>query len=396
MISKRVKEMIPSATLSQSEKIAYLKKQGIEVIGFNIGEPDFNTPENIIKKAEEAYRLGYTKYTPAAGMLELREQVCKKFKKDYDLDYLVSNVIVSSGAKQSLTNALMAIANPGEEVIVPVPCWNSYIEMIKLTGAKPILVNMDEKNGFDLDVEKISAYVTEKTKAILINSPNNPTGAVYKREHMEKLGNLAVEKNFYIISDEIYEKLVYDGEVNSCMASISKEIKEKTITINGVSKSYAMTGWRIGFAVGPTDVIKAMSDYQGHTTTSPNAPAQYASIEALANTDEFIETMRKEFEKRREFIVERLNAMEGIICSIPKGAFYVMPNIKSFYGKKHKSYIINNSMDMSDYLLEECRIAVVTGEAFEAPDNLRLSYSNSMENIKVGMDRMEIALKNLE
>lgn len=396
MISKRVKEMIPSVTLAQSEKIAYLKKQGIEVLGFNIGEPDFNTPANIIKKAEEAYRLGYTKYTPAAGMLELREEVCKKFKRDYGLDYSVGNVIVSSGAKQSLINALMAIANPGEEVIVPVPCWNSYIEMIKLTGATPILVKMEEKSGFDLDVEKISAYVTEKTKAILINSPNNPTGAVYKREYMEKLGNLAVEKNFYIISDEIYEKLVYDGNVNCCMAAISNEIKEKTITINGVSKSYAMTGWRIGFAVGPTDVIKSMSDYQGHTTTSPNTPAQYASIEALANTDEFVETMRKEFARRRKFIVERLNEMEGITCSIPNGAFYVMPNIKNFYGKKYKKYVINNSMDMSDYLLEECRIAVVTGAAFEAPDNLRLSYSNSMENIKEGMDRMEIALKNLK
>ncbi|MBP1925929.1 aspartate aminotransferase [Sedimentibacter acidaminivorans] len=396
MISKRVMKIIPSVTLAQSEKIANLKKQGIEVIGFNVGEPDFNTPVNIIKKAEEAYQLGYTKYTPAAGMLELREEVCKKFKNDYGLDYSVRNVIVSAGAKQSLINALMAIVNPGQEVIVPVPCWNSYIEMIKLTGATPVLVNMDERNGFDLDVEKISAHVTEKTVAILINSPNNPTGAVYKKEYMEKLGNLAVEKNFYIISDEIYEKLVYDGNINCCMAALSKEIKDKTITINGVSKSYAMTGWRIGFAVGPVDVIKGMSDYQGHTTTSPNAPAQYASIEALANTEEFVESMRKEFAIRRKYIVERLNAMEGITCSIPKGAFYVMPNINSFYGKKYKNYVIKNSMDMSDYLLEECRIAVVAGEAFVAPDNLRLSYSNSLENIKEGMDRMETALRKLK
>nr|WP_312579975.1 pyridoxal phosphate-dependent aminotransferase [Sedimentibacter sp.] len=396
MISNRVKEIIPSVTLAQSEKIANLKKQGIEVIGFNIGEPDFNTPANIIKKAEEAYVLGYTKYTPASGMLDLREAVCRKFKEDYSLDYSVKNVIVSAGAKQSLINALMAIANPGEEVIVPVPCWNSYIEMIKLTGATPVLVNMDEERGFDLDVEKISAHVTENTKAILINSPNNPTGAVYKKEDMKKLGNLAVEKDFYIISDEIYEKLVYDGNINCCMAALSNEIKEKTITINGVSKSYAMTGWRIGFAVGPADVIKGMSDYQGHTTTSPNAPAQYASIEALSNTEEFVENMRNEFAIRRKYIVDRLNAMEGITCSIPKGAFYVMPNISKFYGKKYKNYVINNSMDMSDYLLDECRIAVVTGAAFEAPNNLRLSYSNSMENIKEGMDRMEKALKNLK
>lgn len=396
MISKRIKEMIPSVTLAQSEKIALLKKQGINVIGFNIGEPDFNTPENIIKKAEEALHLGYTKYTPASGSMELREEVCKKFKKDYNLNYTVKDVIVSSGAKQSLTNVLMAIVNPGEEVIVPTPCWISYIEMIKLTGGIPVLVEMDEESGFDLNVEKIAAHINEKTKAVLINSPNNPTGAVYKNEDIEKLGNLAVKNNFYIISDEIYEKLVYDGEVNCCTAAISPEIKEKTITINGVSKSYAMTGWRIGFAVGPTEVIKAMSDYQGHTTTSPNSPAQYASIEALSNSEEFVQAMRKEFIKRRNYIVERLNAMDGINCFKPKGAFYVMPNIKYFYGKKYKDFIINNPMDMCDYLLEESKIAVVTGAAFLAPDNIRISYSNSIENIKEGMDRMEEALKKLK
>ena len=396
MISKRIKEMIPSVTLAQSEKIAFLKKQGIHVIGFNIGEPDFNTPENIIKKAEEAFNLGYTKYTPASGSMELREEICKKFKKDYNLDYTVKDVIVSSGAKQSLTNVLMAIVDPGEEVIVPTPCWISYIEMIKLTGGIPVLVEMDEESGFDLNVEKIAEYITEKTKAVLINSPNNPTGAVYKKEDIEKLGNLAVKNDFYIISDEIYEKLVYDGEENCCTAAISPEIKEKTITINGVSKSYAMTGWRIGFAVGPTEVIKAMSDYQGHTTTSPNSPAQYASIEALSNSEEFVQAMRKEFDKRRNYIVERLNAMEGINCFKPKGAFYVMPNIKYFYGKKYKDFTINNPMDMCDYLLEESKIAVVTGAAFLAPDNLRISYSNSMENIKEGMDRMEEALKKLK
>lgn len=396
MISKRIIEMIPSVTLAQSEKIAVLKKKGIEIIGFNIGEPDFNTPENIVKKAEEALHLGYTKYTPASGSMELREEVCKKFKKDYNLDYTVNDVIVSSGAKQSLTNSLMAIVDPGEEVIVPTPCWISYIEMIKLTGGIPVLVDMDEKDGFDLNVEKIASFITEKTKAILINSPNNPTGAVYKKEDLEKLGNLAVKNNIYIISDEIYENLVYDGEKNYCTASISPEIKEKTITINGVSKSYAMTGWRIGFAVGPTEVIKAMSDYQGHTTTSPNAPAQYASIEALSNSEKFVEDMRKEFDKRRKYIVERLNAMDGINCFSPKGAFYVMPNIKGFYGKKYKDFVINNPMDMCDYLLEESRIAVVTGAAFLAPDNIRISYSNSMENIKEGMDRMEQALKKLK
>ncbi len=396
MISKRVKEMIPSVTLAQSEKIAMLKKQGINVIGFNIGEPDFNTPQNIISKAKEAYDLGYTKYTPAAGLIELREEICNKFKKEYDLDYSINEVIVSSGAKQSLTNALMAIVDPGDEVIVPTPCWISYIEMIKLTGGIPVLVEMDEKSGFDLDIDRIKVKITDKTKAVLINSPNNPTGAVYKKNDLEKLGRLAVHNNFYIISDEIYEKLVYDGESNYCTASISEEIKDRTITINGVSKSYAMTGWRIGFAVGPKKIIKAMSDYQGHTTTSPNAPAQYASIEALKNSEKFVEDMRKEFEKRRQYIVNRLNEMPEINCFMPKGAFYVMPNIKNFYGRQYKNYIINNPMDMCDYLLEESRIAVVTGAAFLAPDNIRISYSNSLENIKEGMNRMEEALNKLK
>lgn len=396
MISKRIKEMIPSVTFAQSEKIAVLKKQGISVIGFNIGEPDFNTPSNIIKKAEEAFNQGYTKYTPIAGSMELREEICNKFKRDYNLDYSINEVIVSSGAKQSLTNSLMAIVDPGDEVIVPTPCWISYIEMIKLAGGIPVLVSMDESNGFDLDIDKIADKINNKTKAILINSPNNPTGAVYKREDLELLGKLAVENNFYIISDEIYEKLVYDGEKNCCTASISNEIKEKTITINGVSKSYAMTGWRIGFATGPKTVIKGMTDYQGHTTSGSNSPAQYASIEALRNTEVFVEDMRKEFDKRRQFIVKRLNAMPGINCFLPKGAFYVMPNIKNFYGKGYKNFIINNPIDMCDYLLEESRIAVVTGAAFLAPDNIRISYSNSMENIKEGMDRMEEALNKLK
>ncbi|WP_313346073.1 pyridoxal phosphate-dependent aminotransferase [Sedimentibacter sp.] len=396
MISKRIQEMIPSVTLAQSEKIAQLKKQGIDVIGFNIGEPDFNTPDNIIKKAEEAYRFGYTKYTPASGSIELREEICRKFKKDYDLNYTMKDVIVSAGAKQSLTNALMAIIDPGDEVIVPTPCWISYIEMIKLTGGIPVLIEMDENTGYDLDVDKIKDKITNKTKVILINSPNNPTGAVYKRDSLEKLGNLAVKNNFYIISDEIYEKLVYDGEANFCTASISPEIKEKTITVNGVSKSYAMTGWRIGYAVGPAHVIKAMSDYQGHTTTSPNSPAQYASIEALSNSEKFVEKMRKEFDKRRKFIVERLNKIEGISCVLPKGAFYVMIKINEFYGKSYNGFTINNSMDMCDYMLSESRIAVVTGDAFFAKDSIRISYSNSIENIKEGMDRMEEGLRKLK
>ncbi|MBV1758169.1 MAG: pyridoxal phosphate-dependent aminotransferase [Dethiosulfatibacter sp.] len=396
MISKRIKNITPSAKIQQSPKIAELKKQGVQIIGFNVGEPDYNTPNNIIKKAEEAYHLGLTRYTPAAGMIELREEICRKFKKDYGLDYTPKDVVVSSGAKQSLTNVFMAIVDPGEEVIVPTPCWVSYVEMIKLAEGIPVLVSLEEKDGFRLDVDKIRESITEKTKAIIINSPSNPTGAVYSEKDLRQLGQLAIEHDFYIISDEIYEKLIYDGEQNICVAALSPEIKEKTITINGVSKAYAMTGWRIGYAVGPTQIIKAMTDYQGNTTTSPNTPAQYASIEALANSDESVETMRLEFDKRRQYIINRINTMENIHCSTPKGAFYVMPNVKYYYGKKYKDFTVNNSLDMANYLLEEAKIAVVTGAAFEAPENIRISYSNSMENIIEGMNRLEEALKKLE
>jgi aspartate aminotransferase len=396
MISERIKNMTPSATMEQAAKIAELKKQGIQVIGFNVGEPDYNTPINIIQKAEEAYRLGLTRYTPAAGMIELREEICRKFKKDYGLDYTPKDVIVSSGAKQSLTNAFMAIVDPGDEVIVPTPCWVSYVEMVKLAEGIPVLVALEEKNGFRLDVEKIRKSVTAKTKAIIINSPNNPTGAVYSKEDLRKLGQLAVENDFYIISDEIYEKLIYDGAENICVAALSPEIKAKTITINGMSKAYAMTGWRIGYAVGPTQIIKGMTDYQGNTTTSPNTPAQYASIEALANSEESVETMRLEFDKRRQYIIDRINSMENIHCSTPEGAFYVMPNVSYYYGKTYKDTTVNNSMDMANYLLEEGKIAVVTGAAFEAPDNIRISYSNSMDNIIEGMDRLEEALSKLK
>lgn len=396
MISKRIKNMTPSATLEQSAKIADLKKQGIQVIGFNVGEPDYNTPMNIIKKAEEAYHLGLTRYTPAAGMIELREEICRKFKRDYGLDYTPKDVVVSSGAKQSLTNAFMAIINPGDEVIVPTPCWVSYVEMIKLADGIPIMVALEEKDGFRLDVDKIKKSVTVKTKAIIINSPNNPTGAVYSKNDLVQLGQLAVDHDFYIISDEIYEKLLYDAEENVCIAALSSEIKEKTITINGVSKSYAMTGWRIGYAVGPTEIIKAMTDYQGNTTTSPNTPAQYASIEALANSGASVEIMRQEFDKRRQYIISRINEMKNIHCSTPKGAFYVMPNVSHFYGKQYNGFTVNNSLDMANYLLEEAKIAVVTGAAFEAPENIRISYSNSMDNIIEGMNRMEEALSKLQ
>jgi len=388
--------MKPSATIEITSKIAELKKDGIEIIGFNIGEPDFDTPENIREKAKEGLDLGHTRYTPAAGTIDLREEIGKKLYKDNNLKYTYKDIIVSNGAKQSIMNALLTLCEKGDEVIIPSPYWVSYIEMVKLTGAKPVLVQLDERDNFKLDIEKINNTITPKTKCIMLNSPNNPTGAIYSENHLREIGEICVDNDIYILADEIYEKLIYDGEEHISIGTLSEEIKDKTILINGVSKTYAMTGWRIGYAAGPRDIIKAMSDLQGHMTSGPNAPAQYASLEALRNTEKSVEVMVKEFDRRRKYIVDRLNSIEGITCNLPKGAFYVMPNVKGFYGKSSGSFKIENSMDLTNYLLEEAKIAVAPGEAFGINDNIRIAYSNSMENIEKGMDQMERALKKLK
>lgn len=392
MLSKRIKNMIPSMTIGLSDKIAELKREGIDIKNFSIGEPDFNTPQNIIDAAKKALDDGFTKYTVVAGILELREAVCKKLKNDNNVEYLPNQIIVSNGAKQSLMNTMLTICDANDEVILLTPCWVSYIEMVKLAEAKPVLVPTDEKNGFILDIDKIKQAITEKTKAIIINTPNNPTGAVYSEEQLRQLGELAVKHNFYIISDEIYEKLIYDGEKHISIASFSDEIKEKTIIINGFSKAYAMTGWRLGYAAGPRDIIKGMCDTQGHMTSAPNSIAQRAAVEALLGPQDSIEHMRQEYAKRREYLIQRLNDIEGIKCAEAKGAFYLMPEVSVLYGRKYKNQVLKDSIDIAKFLLEEAHIAVVPGIAFEAPNNIRISYANSLENIKEGMDRMEKAI----
>ncbi|WP_050353974.1 pyridoxal phosphate-dependent aminotransferase [Gottschalkia purinilytica] len=395
MLTKRVKNMIPSMTIGITDKLEELKRNGIDIIKFNIGEPDFNTPENISNAAKKALDEGFTRYTVVSGILELREAIVKKLKEDNNLDYEVNNIVVSSGAKQALMNTILAICEEDDEVIIPTPCWVSYIEMIKLSGSKPVLVSVDEKNGFKLNIDKIREAITDKTKAILINTPNNPTGAVYSKEDLRELGKLAVENDFYIISDEIYEKLVYDGERHVSIASLSSEIKEKTITINGFSKAYAMTGWRLGYAVGPKDIIKGMNDIQGHMTSGPNSIAQKAGVEALTGPQESISIMIEEYGKRRKYLIEKLQGINGITCPDVKGAFYVMPDVSSFYGKEYDGKVIKDSIDLSEFLLEKAHIAVVPGIAFEAPNSIRISYSNSLENIKEGIGRMEKALELL-
>jgi aspartate aminotransferase len=391
-LSDRVKNINPSATLSLTAKVLEMKKQGIDVVALNVGEPDFGTPENICEAARRAIAAQKTKYTPVAGIPELRGAICEKLKRDNGLEYTPDCISVGSGAKQSLVNAVLSICQKGDEVILPTPCWVSYIEMVKLAGAKAVLVKTDENKGFDLDVEAVRAAVTPATKAILINSPNNPTGAVYPRETLEALAEIAKEHDFWIIADEVYEKLIYEGEHVS-IASLSEDAKERTILINGISKAYSMTGWRIGYAAAPKAVIKAMNALQGHATSNPNSIAQYAAVEAYNGPQDSVETMRQEFARRRRYVYDRLCAMDGVSCAMAKGAFYLMPNVSSFYGKKAGDRVIKDSFDMADYLLEVGRIAAVPGAAFEAPDNIRISYSNSMENLTKAMDRMEEALK---
>jgi aspartate aminotransferase len=396
MLSRRILNMTPSATVELTAKVADLKRQGVDVIAFSVGEPDFNTPDHINEAAKAAIDEGFTKYTAVSGIMELREAICKKLKEDNGLDYSPNQIIVSTGGKQALVNAVLALCGHGDEVIVPIPCWVSYIEIVKLAESTPVLVSTDENNGFQLDMAKIKQAITDKTKAIIINTPNNPTGAVYTEEALRELAELAVKHDFYIISDEIYEKLVYDGCKHVSIASLSPEVKERVVVINGLSKAYAMTGWRLGYAAGPERIIKGMSSLQGHMTTNANSITQKAAIAALLGPTDSIEYMRTKFDERRKYLLNRLRGMEGITCAEPKGAFYVMPNVSKLFGKKYNGKVLKDSFDVAGFLLEEAHIAIVPGAAFEAPENVRISYSNSMENIKEGMDRMERALSLLK
>ncbi len=396
MLTKRIENMIPSMTVGLTDKIEELKRQGIDTIKFNIGEPDFNTPQNIIDAAKKALDDGYTKYTPVSGIMELKEAICEKLKRDNGVKYQPNQIITSTGAKQSLINTLFALCEEGDEVILLTPCWVSYVEMIKLSESKPVLVKTNEDNGFAPNIDKIKEAITENTKAIIINTPNNPCGAVYTEEQLRELGDLAVKNDFYIISDEIYEKLIYEGEKHICMASLSPKIKERTIIINGFSKAYAMTGWRLGYAAGPTKIIKAMNDLQGHMTSAPNSIAQKAAVEALSGPEDSIKHMKEKFDQRRKYLLERLNNMENIECAGAKGAFYLMPDVSKLYGKSFNGKKIENSIDLCEFLLDEAHIAVVPGIAFESPNNIRIAYSNSLENIEKGMDMMEKALKLLK
>lgn len=397
ILSKKSKSISPSPTLAVDAKAKQLKSEGHDVISFGAGEPDFDTPDYIKSAAIGAINSGFTKYTPVGGIVELKKAVADAFKEEIGVDYEANQIIVSNGAKHCIFNALYCLCDEGDEVLIPSPYWVSYPEMVKLCGGTPVFVPTFEREDFKLKAENIKPLITERTKVLIINSPNNPTGSVYTREDLEEIADLALEHNIFVISDEIYDKLVYDGEKHVSIASLGEEIYNNTLVVNGVSKAYSMTGWRIGYAAGPKELIKAMTDFQSHATSNPNSIAQKAALGALKNParKQAVGTMVEEFAKRREYMVERINKIEGISCRMPKGAFYVMMNVSKTFGKYIDGKLIENSTAFAEALLERYKVAVVPGIAFGADEYVRLSYATSMENIKEGLDRIEKFVKEL-
>lgn len=388
-LSNKAMQISPSLTLAITAKAKKMKADGIDVIGFGAGEPDFNTPKNIQEAGIKAIQEGLTRYTAASGIAELKDAIVKKFKADNNLNYKPSQIIISTGAKQCLANALQAILNPGDEVLVGAPYWVSYPELIQLADGKAVFVETREENAFKLTVQALEKASTNKTKAFILNSPNNPTGTVYTKEELVKLAEFAKKNDLLIISDEIYEKLLYGEEGHISIASISEDAYNRTIVINGVSKAYAMTGWRLGYAASSEEITKLMSNIQSHTTSNPCSISQYASVEALNGDQSEVENMKKQFKARRDFMVDRINSINNLSCVKPEGAFYVMVNISKVLGKEFDGKVIKDSLTFSDLLLEKEKVAVIPGIAFGVDNFIRLSYATSMDNIKNGLDRIE-------
>ena len=394
--SKKAMNITPSITLAITAKAKELKGAGVDVVSFGAGEPDFNTPKNIMDAAIKSMEEGKTKYTPTSGIIELREAICKKLKEDNNLSYNSNQIIVSTGAKQCLADAFMAILNPGDEVIVPIPYWVSYPELIKLADGVPVFVEGKEENDYKYTLESLNKVVNDNTKAIIINSPNNPTGTVYSIDELKEIAEFAQKHDLIIISDEIYEKLIYDGKKHVSVASLSEDAYNRTIVINGFSKSYAMTGWRLGYAAGNAEVIKLMTSVQSHVTSNTNSIAQYAGVEALNGPKDEIEKMVKKFEERRNLMIDRIKRITGLSIIRPEGAFYVMINLENYLGKSINENVINNSVDFSRELLEHEKVAVIPGSAFGLDKYIRLSYATSEELILKGLDRIESFLNKLK
>ncbi|MBN2808256.1 MAG: pyridoxal phosphate-dependent aminotransferase [Deltaproteobacteria bacterium] len=394
-LSTRVKEIKPSPTLAITAKAKALQDAGVDVVNFGAGEPDFDTPENIKEAGIKAIRDGFTNYTPVPGIPKLKQAIAAKLKRENNLDYQENEIIVSCGGKHSFYNLAQALLDPGDEVIIQAPYWVSYPPMVSLADGVPVVLETSEAEAFKLSPERLQAAITKKTRAVVINSPSNPTGAAYTWEELQALAEVVVRNNILLISDEIYEHIIYDGFVQRSPAEISPEVKEHCIILNGVSKTYSMTGWRIGFTAGPAPLIAAMTKIQSQSTSNPTSISQVAAVEAYNGPQDYVKNVLVDFTERRDYIVKTLNTIPGITCFNPQGAFYAFPSIKGLLGKTCKGRKIDSDLTLCDLLLDEAKIAAVPGEAFGAPGYLRLSYATSMENIIKGLDRLAEFVKGL-
>jgi len=393
-ISEKARRVKPSSTLAIDSKFKAMKAEGIDAVGFGTGEPDFDTPEDIKAACVDALSRGVTKYTPASGTLDLKKAVCRKLNRDNGLDYQPTDIVISNGAKHSLTNIFTAILNPGDEVIIPAPFWVSYPEMVAMADGKSVFINTTAETEFKISAEDFENAITPKTRAIIVNSPSNPTGSVYTEEELRAIANVAVKNNIYVISDEVYEHLTYDGTKHISIASFGDEIKKLTIVVNAMSKTYAMTGWRIGYTACEKELATVMANIQSHATSNPNSFAQAASCVALDGSLDCVNMMKAEFKKRRDYMYERINSIEGVSCIMPKGAFYIMMNIDDIIGRTLFGKKINGSDDFAELFLEKALVAIVPCSGFGADNYLRWSYATSMDSIKIGLDRLEKFIKD--
>ncbi len=394
-LSARANRIQPSATLAITAKEKALKAQGVDVVGFGAGEPDFDSPDYVKEAAVEAIKKGYTKYTPVGGIDQLKDAIIERMKQDYGFGYEKAELVVSCGAKHTLFNLTQAIIEAGDEVIIPAPYWVSYPEQVTFAEGTPVILETREEDGFRIDPDELKKLITPKTRALVLNYPSNPTGVTYSEAELRAIVDVAMAAGITIISDEIYDKIIYDGAKHTPVASLGEDVKKATILVNGASKTYSMTGWRIGFAAGDKDVIKAMANIQGQSTSNPTSIAQWAAVSAYASPQDLITQRTAEFEKRKNYIVDRLNSIPGIKCVSPKGAFYAFPNVSACYGKSFNGKAISSSLDFTGFLLDEAKVAVVPGDSFGADSNVRISFATSMENIVKGMDRIEEAVAKL-
>ena len=395
-LSRKAQAVKPSSTLTITAKAKELKAQGLDVVGFGAGEPDFNTPDNICNAAIKAIKDGFTKYTPASGIVELKQAVCDKFKKFNGLDYKPSQIVISNGGKHSLTNVFEAILNPGDEVIIPAPYWLSYPEIIKLSDGVPVFVRGEKENGYKVTAEQLQAATTEKTKALVLNTPNNPTGMIYSEEELRAIADYAVKNDIYVVSDEMYEYLVYNGNKHISIASFNEEIYKRTITVSGLAKSYAMTGWRIGYTGSSEEIAKLMGSVQSHQTSNPNSIAQKAALEALTGDQSTVQMMLGEFDKRRKFMYEKMSALPYVSTEEPLGAFYVFADVSEALKKEYKGKKVETAAEFARILIEDYNVAVVPCADFGFPDHIRLSYAISVEQIDKGLTRIEKFLNDLQ